>query len=193
MRFDIVLSILILINPISKVFLLSSFASNWSKKEIRTICIKSTLVAAGILVLFAFCGEYILSQIFRVSIYSFMIAGGVILFYRGFLALNKGVFFEVDGNQKLEEMSIAPLASPMIAGPATITAALTFPGQYGVIATVVAIIMALAINYLLMIFQGAISGFLKKFNLIGAFIRMNGLIVSTIGIQMILNGIAIVK
>jgi len=185
-----ILAFLAFINPISKIFVLSTLAQNADNHDIRQISIQATAFAGIILILFALLGNFILQYIFHVDIFAFQIVGGLVLLSRGFQALNRGLFFEVEINQKLEHASIVPLACPMIAGPATLTAAITFPAEFGMPVTLAAIILALAINLVVMLSAQKISGVLKKFNLMGAFIRITGLIVATIGVQMVLNGTA---
>src|SRR5208337_3437215 len=96
--------------------------------------------------------------------------------------------FEVSKNQKLEDLSVVPLASPMIAGPATITAAVSFPAKYGITVTAVSVIIAIFINFLVMIISPFLSRTLTRHNIMGALIRITGLIVATIGVQMVLDG-----
>lgn len=182
------LAMLILINPISKIFIISTFPEQKDKKELTRVLVHSTLIAMCILLLFALTGNTLLQKVFHVQIYAFMIAGGIVLMFRGFTALNKGLFFETDVNSRLEDISIVPLASPMIAGPATIAASVSFPASYSLKITLAGIIVALFINLGVMLVARSIGNVLKKFNLMGALIRITGLIVSTIGIQMILNG-----
>ncbi len=186
---DCSLALLVLINPISKIFVVSTLAQKSSHKDIMHVITKSTVVAILILVLFALVGNFILTSVFHVNIYAFMIAGGLILVMKGFQALNKGVFFELDPNQTLEDVSIVPLASPMIAGPATITAAVSFPSQYGVWITVLGLVLVVGINYLFMLSSRFINRVLVKYHVVGALIRITGLIVATIGIQMVANGV----
>jgi multiple antibiotic resistance protein len=133
-------------------------------------------------------GNFMLAKFFHIQIYAFKIAGGTVLFMRGLDALNKGLFFELNHKQKLEDMSIVPLASPMIAGPATITAAVSFPAQYGIPVTSLSIILAVCVNLLIMMLAPVITTHLIKQNIMGALIRITGLIVATIGIQMMLDG-----
>lgn len=185
-----VLALVALVNPISKIFVLSSLSGDADSKEVRRISVKATLIAAIILLLFAFFGNFILQAIFHVKIYAFQIVGGVVLFFKGFQALNKGLFFEVEANQRLEDASIVPLASPMIAGPATLTAAISFPSKYGMLITLGGIIIALLINLFIMLSSQKISKVLSKHNLMGALVRITGLIVATIGVQMVLDGIS---
>ncbi len=190
MLFNCVLALLALVNPISKIFILSSLAAESDPQEIKRISVKATSVAAGMLIVFALLGNFILQNIFHVKIYAFQIVGGVVLFLRGLQALNKGLFLELEAHQKLEDASIVPLASPMIAGPATLTAAIAFPSQYGMLITLTAIMMALLINLFIMLSAKKISGVLSEYNLMGALIRITGLVVATIGVQMILDGTA---
>jgi multiple antibiotic resistance protein len=143
-----------------------------------------------ILLSFIFVGNFVMTDIFHIQIYSFKIAGGAVLLYRGFEALNKGLFFELKENQKLEEMSIVPLASPMIAGPAAIAASVSFPATYGIAITSLSVLIAVAVNLAFMVTSQYISRFLDRHHIMGALIRITGLIVATIGVQMALDGIA---
>jgi multiple antibiotic resistance protein len=159
------------------------------QSKIQKISLRASVIAGVILILLAWAGTPLLKHVFHVDIYSLQIVGGLILLYRGFLALNHGLFFESDLNQRLEDASIVPLASPMIAGPATITAAVSFPGRYGMTNTLLAIACAVFINFLVMIGTRFFAAHLKRYNLMGALIRITGLIVATIGVQMMLDGL----
>jgi multiple antibiotic resistance protein len=181
---------LALINPISKIFVLSTLAKDYDARRLRSLSFYSSLVGLGILVSFAVAGSFILDKFFHVDIYSFKAVGGVVLFAIGFKALNKGVFFEVQENASLEEISIVPLASPLIAGPATITAAVSFSFQHEMGLTLAAIGIALTANLLLMLIAAPIARLLTRFNLMGALIRITGLVVATIAAQMVLDGLS---
>ncbi|HNX23558.1 MAG TPA: MarC family protein [Spirochaetota bacterium] len=185
---DCTLALIALINPISKIFLITTLKENTGASELRHIIVRSSIIALLILLTFTFIGNFLLIKLFHIQIYSFKIAGGIVLIFRGFEALNKGLFFELNSKQKLEDLSIVPLASPMIAGPATITAAVSFPAKYGMTVTSMSILAAVAANLLIMIISPRITGALTKHNVMGALIRITGLIVATIGVQMILDG-----
>ena len=47
----------------------------------------------------------------------------------------------------------------------------------------------MSINLAVMIYSRTISGVLIRYNFMGALIRITGLIVATIGIQMVLDGV----
>src|SRR4030042_1723876 len=110
-----------LINPVSKISILTVFTQKVEQKEITSVAFKSTAVALFILILSMFAGEIILDKIFQVDFYSLKIAGGFVLIWVGFGALRNGVFFEHNIQEKFADISLVPLACPMIAGPATIT------------------------------------------------------------------------
>ena len=183
------LYLLALINPVSKIAILSAFATDQERKEIIPVSVKSTIVAFLILLLTMIAGEFILRKIFHVDFYSLQIGGGIVLFWAGFGALSKGVFFRHSAHEKFSDISIVPLACPMIAGPATITVMITLSINYGVLVTMSSMLLALVINMLLMFLSFSISDVLVKFNILGALIRITGLIVLSMGVQMVLEGI----
>jgi len=185
------LYLLALINPISKICILSVFSGNTdSKKEIHQIVMKSTIIALLILTMVMLFGEFLFYSFLRVELYSLRVAGGCVLFWVGFKALSKGVFFETGTQTRLSEISIVPLASPMIAGPATIAAALPMAVSKGFAMSFTAVAVAVFINMIFMLLAKPIGNILVRFNIMGALIRITGLIVTTIGVQMILTGIS---
>ena len=187
--FSEILFFLILINPISKIVIISMFSKNINKKNLRMVAIRSSIVAMLILIAFAFGGNFILNDIFQIDISALMIAGGIVLAYIGFTALNKGVFFQVDNHTSLSELAIVPLASPLIAGPATITATILKSAVFSPLYISIVVIIAIMINMIIMLFTSKISSILNKFNLSGALIRIMGLFIMSMGIELILRGI----
>jgi multiple antibiotic resistance protein len=183
-------ALLALVNPIQKIFVITSLQGQFSDKELRYLSTKSTFTALIILIFFLFLGHLIFNYVFHIQLYAFQVTCGVVLFYNGITGLQKGAFLQVDQNVKLTDLSAVPIAMPMIAGPATITAAVTFPAHYGQVITIIAIIAALTVNLLVMIYAKNIGRIFSKFNLMNALIRIIGLIVATIGVQMVFTGIS---
>jgi multiple antibiotic resistance protein len=181
---------LALVNPIQKIFVITSLQKHFSDDELKYISVKASITALIILVFFLFLGLLIFDYVFNIQLYAFQVTCGVVLFYNGINGLQRGVILQIDQKVKISDITAVPIAMPMIAGPATITAAVTFPAHYGRFITIMAIISALAMNLILMIFSRRIGNFLSKFNLMNALIRITGLIVATIGVQMIFNGIS---
>ena len=183
-------AILALVNPVHKILIITSLQDKFSDKDLRFLSVKSSITAFVILILFLLLGELIFSYVFHIQLYAFQVTCGVVLFYNGITGLQRGMFLQIDGNLKIEDLSAVPIAMPMIAGPATITAAVTFPAHFGRLTTIVAIFLALAVNLLLMLFARQIGKVLIKYNFMNALIRITGLIVATIGVQLVFNGIS---
>jgi multiple antibiotic resistance protein len=179
-----------LVNPIQKVFVVNSLQKQFDNKSTKLISIKSSLTALIILILFLLIGQLIFNYVFHIELYAFQITCGVVLFYNGISGLQSGEFLKIDKNITIKDISTVPIAIPMIAGPATITAAVTFPAHYGHLITVISIVAAMLINLVFMLYASKIGTLLNRFNLMNPLIRIFGLIVATIGVQMILNGIS---
>ena len=195
MKFNLILScfvaILALVNPIQKVLIVTSLQERFSPTELRYISIKSTITAMLILIFFLYLGQVTFSYVFRVELYSFQITCVVVQKYNCLYVLLKGFFMKVDEHIKIADLTTVPIAIPMIAGPATITAAVTFPVQYSRFVTIVAILLALAVNLFFMLKARRIGSFLIKYNFMNPLIRIIGLIVATIGLQMVFDGITL--
>jgi multiple antibiotic resistance protein len=187
--FENFLFFIVLLNPVSKIIVLSSLGVTNNFNELKNISLKATITAMIILFLFSFAGTFILKKIFRIEIYSLQIVGGIVLFLIGLRALQKGEFFELDIHQKIKDIAVVPIASPMIAGPATITASISQSAIYGPFITYISIFSALSVNFVLMILAGEINAFLKKYNLLGPLVRITGLFIASIGVNMALTGL----
>jgi len=187
--FENFLFFIVLLNPVSKIIVLSSLGVTNNFNELKNISLKATITAMIILFLFSFAGTFILKKIFRIEIYSLQIVGGIVLFLIGLRALQKGEFFELDTHQKIKDIAVVPIASPMIAGPATITASISQSAIYGPFITYISIFSALSVNFILMILAGEINAFLKKYNLLGPLVRITGLFIASIGVNMALTGL----
>ena len=179
-----------MINPVSKISVLAVHSSTATRHDMTEIVYRSSLVAAGILLAIMLFGEVILHSIFHIELYSLRVSGGLVLLWAGFNALQKGMFFEQGTQQSFRDLAIVPLACPMIAGPATIVASASLSTQIGMTEAILAMLLAVAINALIMRFAGTIANLLKRFNILGALIRITGLIVMTIGAEMILTGLS---
>lgn len=181
---------LALVNPASKVFILSSMEPPYSRRELLAVSAKATSVALLILLVLSAIGHVLLQGVFRVEIYSLQVAGGVVLFIIGLTAVRKGRFYEQDFHGSKADISIVPLGAPLIAGPGTITAAISFASTYGIKLTALSLTVALVINFLVMLLSLWIGKILERFHAFGPLIRITGLIVTAVAVQMALTGIS---
>ena len=183
--------LLALLNPPSKILFLSTYEPELEMRQIWELSWKSSLAALLMLISFAIVGQFVLEQIFRISLYSLKITGGLVIFFIGWMAVREGKFFQKRENElrnDFTELSIVPLAAPLIAGPGTITIAISFSAQYGHLSCITSLVLAIFANFVLMLFSRPFSRLFQKLHLVGPLIRITGLIVSAVAVQMILDG-----
>lgn len=182
--------LLALINPPSKIFLLASIEPGLTRQQLWQLSLRASLTGWAILMVLACAGRLLFSMVFHVELYSLQIVGGIVLFIMGLTAIREGVFFShssMRGSQK--DLSIVPLAAPMIAGPGTITAAISYTAQEGLRLTLLSLTLAVLLNFAIMLMSLWIHKALDKFHAIGPLVRITGLIVAAVAVQMFLNGL----
>ena len=186
------LYMLALLNPASKIMFLAAYSPRLTNRQNFELAWKSSAAAFVILTILAATGHFILSRIFRVELYSLRITGGLVVFVIGWAAVNEGRFVkkqtgEQEGN--ITDISLVPLAAPLIAGPGMIATAIAGSVADGFSYTTLALSVAVFINFLLMICSNAINCFLTRTHMLGPLIRLTGLIISAVAMQMIITGI----
>lgn len=147
---------------------------------------KASIVAGGIMLLFLFLGEKILGFI-GIDAGSFAIAGAFILFFMA-LEMVLGIsLFKQDENM-IKTASIVPLAFPMIAGAGSMTSILSLRAEYDSINIAIAIIINMAIVFLVLKMSG---WFEKKLGKGGIAIieKIFGIILLAISVKLFTTGI----
>lgn len=182
---------LALINPASKILFLSSKEPPYTTRELVAVSLKASLVAWIILIILIVCGNLVLRSIFHVEIYSLSVAGGIILFIIGLNAVRNGRFYEKADFGSANDVSIVPLAAPLIAGPGVMTAAISFASMNGVVTTLSCVTFGIIINLVFMLLSLQIGRFLERIHATSAVIRITGLIVTSVAMQMIFSGCAL--
>jgi len=181
---------LVLVNPASKVALLVALREDNGPAELVRAARRGSAVALGLLVTFAWVGSWTLRYVFHVELYALEVAAGAVLFLVGLAALKEGVFFESSRQRSLLDISIVPLASPLIAGPATISAAITQAQRLGAPMVSLAIVAALLVNLLVMWAGIRLAMPLIRTQVLGPLVRILGLFIAAIGANMVLGGVA---
>ena len=187
------LYLLALLNPVSKVMFLSSYNPPLKRLHIFELAWKSSLAALVILILLAGAGDLLLTRIFKVELYSLRITGGLIVFMIGWSAVREGRFHPKSESPGMPEnftdISLVPLAAPLIAGPGTIAAAISGTAEFGLLSTALSLTTAIGVNFVIMLFSPAINTFLGKVHALGPLIRLTGLIIAGVAVQMIITGL----
>jgi multiple antibiotic resistance protein len=186
-----------IINPLGTMPIFMTMTASLSKERRKQTAKKATLVAFFTILAFAFSGQ-ILFNFFGISVNSFRIVGGVIFFTMGWdmLQARLGSFKHTDDEDKIdayvEDISITPLAIPMICGPGAITNAIILMEDAGEIKQKIVLIVVIALMLLLtyLILVGA-SKITEKLGSTGnkVMMRLMGLIVMVIAVEFFFSGL----
>lgn len=181
-----------IMNPISNLPAYMALVADDSQKISRKIAFRSLLIAFVIVTVFIFSGDFIF-KVFGITIVSFRIAGGILVAVIGYHMINgnhspsyKGMEQQAVNSDPMS-IAISPLAMPLFAGPGTITTALSLAngGLQNQLITIVAFAFLCVITYLLLKSAKQIAEFLGE-NLMKIITKLMGLLLFSIGIQMII-------
>ncbi len=173
-------------DPVGNVPVFISLTKNISFADKQRLAIRAIIRAGIILIIFVFLGNAIL-DFFYISMQSFRIAGGIILALVG-LQILFNIHFGNSEEEKNEDISVVPLATPLIAGPGMITTAVIFSKEYGYLITILAITANLLLSALLFRFADRIVKLLGASGTL-LFAKVMGLILVAIGVEFIRNAL----
>jgi len=173
-------------DPLGNTPVFLSLTEHMDEKKQRQLALKAVIRAGIILLVFIFGGTMIL-DLFHISIESFRIAGGILLVLIG-LQMLFGLRIGQESEAQAEDVSMVPLATPLIAGPGMITAVIIFAKEYGYLITIIGIIANLLLSWVLFHYAPRIIKFIGRSGAL-AFAKFMSLILVAIGIEFIRNAL----
>lgn len=189
-------TIFFIVDPFAMIPLYLSLTDKYSTQERTIVRRRAVFIAFGLLVTFAISGMTFF-EFFGITLPAFQIAGGILLFALGFTQLNakqeKVSKAENEESRVKDDISVFPLAMPLLAGPGAISTVILLSTKTGSILRLVELTVALAACMTLTYLVLKSSPFLLRvmgqtgLNLLS---RIMGIILTAIGVQFALNGIA---
>lgn len=188
----------VVVDPPGAAPIFASLTTGADAKQRRAMAWRATFVSAAILVLFAAAGEPFLRAL-GISLDAFRVAGGILLFL-----IAADMVFETRTRRReeraekviaeqVEDISVFPMAIPMIAGPGSIAAVMLLVGRasnpaelaavYGALFLVLAATLGamLAAGPLMRRVGGKVEAMIT---------RLLGVILAALAAQIVLDGIA---
>jgi len=192
----IFLAVFIVVDPFGIVPVFISLTGGLSPARRRATILKSVIVAFVVLCLFIFTGSIIL-RFLGIQPGSFFIAGGILMFIVSIDLLlgrpGRTKTSSPGSEEEREDVSIFPLAIPMLAGPGAITTVLLYVSEDSLppfipLILVGCVAMALAIAALTM---AASSFFLRVLGKTGVSVieRIMGIILTGLSVQFVYDGL----
>jgi multiple antibiotic resistance protein len=153
----------------------------------RHVVLRELIVALAAMIVFLFAGGHLL-QLLRITEPALTIAGGIILF----LIAVRMIFpsEESDFQEKVHgEPFIVPLAIPYVAGPSVLATELLLMSQYPHEwrRWLLAIVLAWVASSVILYFASGMRRYLGERGLV-AVTRLMGMVLTTIAVQMVLDG-----
>lgn len=184
-----------LINPLSTMPIFMTMTADLSDHERNNTAKKASIIALITIIAFALSGQ-LLFNFFGISVNSFRIVGGVIFFIMGMdmLQARLGQVKIKDSEVKsyVNDISITPLAIPMICGPGAITNSIVlmedannFPKK---VILFIAIFIIMFITWLILYSSSKIIKVLGQTG-INVMMRLMGLIVMVIAVEFFFSGL----
>jgi multiple antibiotic resistance protein len=191
-------SILIIVNPLGATLTYVTLTSGMDPHSRRVVAKEACRYALLTLIVFALVGGFIL-QLFGITIDAFRIGGGILLFLIGMemvyarTSRTKLTATEKYESMEAEDISVTPLAIPMIAGPGAITTTIVLTseatGSLTYMAMIlVSILVAILLTYLMMVRSESIVSRIgqKEFRVIN---RLMGMLLIAIAVQFVISGL----
>lgn len=194
------LTLFVVIDPVGLMPIFITLTGKHSEEQQEQIARQAVLVAAGIMLVFALSGNWLLRYL-GISIEAFEVAAGILLLK---IALDM-VFTKVEGEtveeekeaQLSEDVSVFPLAIPLLAGPGTLASILIFTSEEAH-SDLLSLVMILAIAAVVLSITYVLFRFSKKLaDLLGytgvlVVTRVLGVLLAALAVQYIINGVIVV-
>ena len=188
------------VSPIDVAALFAAITASATITQRRHMAIKGTLIATAILLTFIVFGNDILHWI-GVTLPALRTAGGILLLLLGIdmvLARHSSMAFtttaETAEAEAKADISVFPLATPLIAGPGAMSAAVLLASETeGKPLLVAIVVLAMLVIMLMTLALLLIAGQLHRFLSVtsqNVIMRVVGVLLSAVAVQFIFDGIS---
>ena len=190
-----VVTLFFIIDPIAAVPIYMTITERFNEQDRRMIRRKASLIALGLLSFVAVSGSRFFA-LFNITLPAFQIAGGILLLNIGMAQLNavrRRVQPAEEGESlHRDDISVFPLATPLLAGPGAISTVILLATRTGSVLRLGELIAAIATCMFGAFLTLRAGKYLQKIlgttglNLLS---RLMGILLTAVAVQFILNGI----
>ena len=188
-------AIFVIVDPFALVPIYLTFGDRFSPTDMVVIRRKAVLIGGGILLTFAVTGMGVFT-VFGITMPAFQIAGGILLLQIGIEQLNSKRTRvrpdEKEESMEKDDVSVFPLAMPLIAGPGAISTVVLLASEAdGIPHRVGLVVCVVAVMVLTFVCLRAAPRLYRVLGTTGLNLmtRILGIILAAVGVQFVLNGI----
>lgn len=190
-------SVFVVVSPISGVVTFISLTSKMTHEEKNHIAKKSVTLACVIAIFFAIAGNIILN-LFKVSVDSLRIAGGLLLFSIAFDMMHARISGEsiteeeISQSQEREDIWVFPIGLPLLTGPGVISTVIVMMGSTGNIEQKIIILISIILTFIFCLYIFLFSRRIHKligYNGMLVFTRLMGLLLAALAVDLTSTGI----
>jgi multiple antibiotic resistance protein len=175
----------IIVDPLGDIPIFMGLTEKMSESQRKKVFNTASIVGFILLLVFAFTGQEIFT-LFGVSIYSFEVAGGILLLIIAIRILISGSLHE--SSEAPESMGAVPIAMPLLVGPGAITTTIFNLQAYDVYVTALSVLIVMAVVWLILRYIHKVYRFLGKTGSL-VIARVMSLLIAAIAVQYILIGV----
>ena len=191
----LLVGLLALINPLTVLPIFLGLVQGRSKPEKRHISSVAAITVLVTLLIFTYLGGALL-DLFAITIDSFRIAGGILLLLTALEMMRAKAGARVGGEDtevNITSIGIVPLGIPLLAGPGaivtTIVDATALPGLAHKLAVSLVVVLVAIVVYIALRLSAKAGTYMSP-TAMTIFNRVMGLIIASIAIEFMLNGLA---
>jgi multiple antibiotic resistance protein len=188
------LSIFVAMNVLGVLPLFMGLTEGMTLPTRRALVKRATATGFGIAIVIVLAGQFIF-QTLGITVDDLRIGGGLILLVLSItdllfsnLTRQPGTSDSVEDGTSGADLAVVPLGTPLIVGPAAITAILVLQNSVGYIPTIVALVANLSITYVVFYFGPALIALIGN-GAARAFAKVATLFLAAIAIALIRTGI----
>ncbi len=193
------ITLFVVIDPPGCAPIYAGLTKGATAAQARSMALRATFIAAIILLIFALFGQQLLGAL-HIALDSFRIAGGLMLFFIAFDMVNEKRTQrreeraeKIAATPEIEDVSVFPMAMPMLAGPGAIAAVMLLMNEAGgepekVAQVLAALAAVLAITAAALVAAGPLIRLLGD-KVEAVITRLLGVLLAALAAQYVIDGL----
>lgn len=191
-----VTSVFFIVNPLSCAAIFIGLTEGMSVRQKRRTAWRASVGSTVVMLIFMVAGS-IIFRLFHITVPAFSIAGGIVIFgmarsmMQAKSPAEKHTAEDIEKSGRAEDVSLVPLAVPILTGPGAISTVMLLAGKFTHFLhaplLIISILVTGLLTWLILLQSDRVMSQLGS-GMIRVFTRLFGLLIAAIAVQFVLNG-----